>query len=194
MPISVLAERRAALLGFVYSPFRIRDLMRRIVGHGIPDIDLAIVDGANQNPEHLLYSTQDASVEVATKLQPRYSATKEIVLPGRVWTICFQSRPRLEQELDSHQSVLFAVLGTTIFVLLSFIVWSLAGSSWEAPSGIAKNGDSPRLLEYPWCLDLALAWRRPHSHSFTASLRRAGSNRDVRCGPIRLPVLRQRRQ
>jgi CHASE1-domain containing sensor protein len=42
---ATVEERRVALAGFVYSPFRMGDLMEGILGRALPDIRLEIFDG-----------------------------------------------------------------------------------------------------------------------------------------------------
>jgi CHASE1-domain containing sensor protein len=45
MPVNTLEERRNALLGYVYSPFRMNDLLKGILGKDLPDVHLQIYDG-----------------------------------------------------------------------------------------------------------------------------------------------------
>ncbi|CAK0774545.1 putative Histidine kinase [Gammaproteobacteria bacterium] len=130
MPLTTMEERRAAIFGFVYSPFRTKDLMKGILKHKIQQIDFTIFDGADQTPENLLISTIDSSSQadqLDQTLQPRYQAIRIIKLSARTWTINFQSRRVFEQSIKSYQPALVGVLGAILDTLLFFIVWSLAG-------------------------------------------------------------------
>ncbi|MBF0626895.1 MAG: CHASE domain-containing protein [Magnetococcales bacterium] len=127
MATLTLEERRAAILGFVYSPFRIRDLMEGILGHGDPDLDFDLFDGESPEAANRLYSTYGSGAG-AVSTPPRYTRTSRMELPGgRIWLARFFSRPVFEKELESHQSLIIALLGMLVDLLLFGIVWSLSG-------------------------------------------------------------------
>ncbi|MBF0417446.1 MAG: response regulator, partial [Magnetococcales bacterium] len=123
-PVATEEERRYALLGFVYSPFRMKDLMSGILGHGIPDMDFELFDGPETTAEQLLYTSHDRTV---SQTVPKYNVIRSINLPGRVWTVRFQSRPDFEQEMVSWQPLLLLISGCLISLLLFVLFRSLAG-------------------------------------------------------------------
>ncbi|MBF0156049.1 MAG: CHASE domain-containing protein [Magnetococcales bacterium] len=127
MPTGNIHERRNALLGFVYSPFRLRDLMVGILGAGVPDLDFAIFDGSDVQPESLLYSSREQKAENTPLPPSRFSDTSLVELPGRTWTVRFSSRPPFEHEMESLQPLIVATLGILIDLLLFAIVMSLSG-------------------------------------------------------------------
>ncbi len=43
-----LAQRRARLVGFVYSPLRMGDLMLGVLGPSLDELDIRIYDGADE--------------------------------------------------------------------------------------------------------------------------------------------------
>ncbi len=63
--MDTVEQRRKALFGFVYSPFRMKDLMRGILGADQTDLEFEIYDGGGPSPETLLYNNAGESV-------PRY--------------------------------------------------------------------------------------------------------------------------
>jgi PAS domain S-box-containing protein len=127
MPVATVEDRRTALLGFVYSPFRMKDLMGGILGHGIPDIDFELFDGPDAVAEQLLYSSHDQPTKMYQPTVPKYNVIRSINLPGRVWTVRFQSRPGFEQDMESWQPFLLLVSGGVISLLLFVLFRSLAG-------------------------------------------------------------------
>ncbi|MBF0125604.1 MAG: CHASE domain-containing protein [Magnetococcales bacterium] len=127
LPIATIQERRDALIGFVYSPFRIRDLMEGILGHGVPNLDFAIFDGTESSREQLLHSTQDATRQPPRSTPPRHTNTSLLDLPGRTWHVHFASHPSFEQEMESNQPLIVALLGMMVDLLLFVIVLSLSG-------------------------------------------------------------------
>ena len=90
-----VAERRTKLQGFVFSPFRTRDLFASIFASAPFSIEMEIFDGTNIDSENLLF--QSAST-VSGNL-PFQRALQEIVpldVSGRTWTARFVGRPLWE--------------------------------------------------------------------------------------------------
>ncbi|MBF0447674.1 MAG: CHASE domain-containing protein [Magnetococcales bacterium] len=124
--VASVEERRGALEGFVYSPFRMKDLLNGILGHGDPDLEFQIFDGDSPASANLLYSTLPAKVWTERSARSLHAANSRITLAGRTWTTRFQSRPKFEQEMESSQPLIIAVLGMTVDVLLFLVLMSLS--------------------------------------------------------------------
>lgn len=125
MPAETVAQRRAALRGFVYSPFRTRDLMRGILGRESPYLDFSIYDGTQQlSAETLLYNST-ASGTIPER--PNFSTTDVIELPGRSWSVTFHSRPLFDRSMESSQPEVIAFGGLAVDILLFLVILSIAG-------------------------------------------------------------------
>ena len=85
---STVDARRAALLGFVYSPFRIDDFIAPVLTDKKLDVSFKIYDGAEIKPESLLHDTPPESAE-PTLSQPQLPSK----FSGRIWTIVYSSNP-----------------------------------------------------------------------------------------------------
>ena len=89
MPATTAAERQAALVGWVYSPYRMDDLMAGILDdwdlHETHRVRLAIFDGAGVAPERLLYDCREGEPLAETP------AAGQVRVPvdfnGKVWTL-----------------------------------------------------------------------------------------------------------
>ncbi|WP_024303205.1 CHASE domain-containing protein [Pseudogulbenkiania sp. MAI-1] len=122
-PLGTVEERRAALLGYVYAPFRMNDLMQGILGrNALPDIDLDIHDGRDDSSQSLLFDSspehlheRDASV---------FYATSVIEFAGRHWTLHFGSLPAFESAIDQQKPRLILLGGLLISALFAAFVWS----------------------------------------------------------------------
>jgi signal transduction histidine kinase/CHASE1-domain containing sensor protein/ActR/RegA family two-component response regulator len=81
---STIVERRATLVGFVYSPLRAVDLLESILARD-RDSSLAITvhDGDAAGEDSVLYRTGDAGAV------PAFAADRRIDVAGRPWTIAF---------------------------------------------------------------------------------------------------------
>ncbi|MBF0159692.1 MAG: CHASE domain-containing protein [Magnetococcales bacterium] len=144
---TTIAERRQALMGFVYSPFRIRDLMRGILGLGVPDLELEIYDGDQISPEALLYTTIDLSSRINQVATPRYSAQRRIELPGRNWTVLFKSRASFEEEVHSSQPAIIAVLGVIADILLFVVIQIISGQKARITREVERIGRDLAIAE-----------------------------------------------
>ncbi|MBF0423768.1 MAG: CHASE domain-containing protein, partial [Magnetococcales bacterium] len=118
MPAETIQERRAALLGFVFSPFRMNDFMRGRVGQGIPDLDFEIYDGAAYSPENLMYRSFDLSEQVNRFNSHHHHTYRLINLPGRTWMVHFISRPGFDTHLNSDLPQWILVTGLAFSLLL----------------------------------------------------------------------------
>jgi PAS domain S-box-containing protein len=92
MPIETKEQRRAALDGWVYSPYRMNDLMQGILGAGNVDkekrLHLQIYDGAQTSPGALLYSCHTAE-DAELFSDVRYSKLVPVDFNGTRWTLRF---------------------------------------------------------------------------------------------------------
>ena len=120
-PDGTVEARRASLIGYVYSPFRMTDLMRGILGSDTPDVGFVLHDGASQDAETLLYASDTpGALDGAMRRQ-----TATLSLPGRDWTATFYSTPRFEAAMSTRQPEMIAVGGLLVDVLLFMVIWSL---------------------------------------------------------------------
>jgi PAS domain S-box-containing protein len=124
-PVATVEERRAAMLGFVYSPFRVHDLLNGILPHGTANLHFSIFDGTHPSPERLLYDN-GAAQDASAPNRGSYSALRTIGLPGRTWTVAYRSTPGFDADMSSAQPQLVAVAGVLVDVLLFAIIWALS--------------------------------------------------------------------
>jgi PAS domain S-box-containing protein len=127
MPIDTLNQRRIALHGYVYSPFRITNLMRGILGPGTKDIDFEIYDGDEISDSTLMFDSNKSEFREwdgqgsSKKTHPMFNDTKVLNIHGHLWSLGFKTLPSFEASIDSNKSTLVLVLGG-IFSLLCFVV------------------------------------------------------------------------
>jgi signal transduction histidine kinase/DNA-binding response OmpR family regulator len=143
MPLETVEQRRAALEGFVYSPFRVRDLMRGILGTAQQDIDFEVYDGPEATPEHLLYNNagQATPRRAQSGPAPEFQQQRQLNIGGHVWTLYLYARPGFIQQGEQQQPLLVALGGIAVDVLLFLIILSLAKQKQhaEAMAGMAET-------------------------------------------------------
>lgn len=124
-PAQSLAERQSELLGFVYSPFRVGDLMSGILGAGSPELTFEIYDGKNIDSQNLLYDSKINAPE-QKRSATENEFTQEIIIGGHTWTVHFAPTVIFDQINTTSQPLLVALGGIVIDIMLFFIIMSLA--------------------------------------------------------------------
>lgn len=121
--------RRAALKGYVYSPFRATDLVRGVFQRRLGNIGLEIFDGTQVSDAALMYRSRSvAELEEPPILQ----TTRRMDLRGHTWTLRFTALPAMfSASVYALPSIVLAS-GITISVLLFLVVWSLVRTRTRA--------------------------------------------------------------
>ena len=126
-PISTLAERRAALVGFVYSPFRVKDFLQGILGADQGQLHLQLFDGMTPSPDHLLFDNRPQPEPDYQRA--RASGQLSVLVPMAVtqhrWTLSLKTLPGFLSGAEVAQPVIVAVGGVVIDVFLFIIIASI---------------------------------------------------------------------
>jgi PAS domain S-box-containing protein len=122
-PHDTVAARRAAIVGWVYAPFRMHDLMRGLGGEHARDLQVEVYDGRTPNAERLLYRSPGSD---AGGRHARFSYQTTFENAGRPWTMLVRSAPSLEVVLDKHATLTITLTGIGLGALLALVVWLLA--------------------------------------------------------------------
>jgi diguanylate cyclase (GGDEF)-like protein len=126
-----LGQRDAALKGFVFSPFRMHDLMRGILDEGVLQVlDMQVYDEPGVDPAAELIDTRTAWRVTPSDTAPAFSRRVSFQMPGRIWTIQFISRPEFDATLQRASP--WGVLGAGILasVILFFLTTALV-AAWN---------------------------------------------------------------
>ncbi|MCC6759201.1 MAG: CHASE domain-containing protein [Candidatus Omnitrophica bacterium] len=133
-------ERRKAILGFVYSPVRINDLMAGILGNNDSESDFIIFDGIESEMSEAteIYDSSGQGQYIFKNLQKQKSRlikTKTIKIANHPWTFFFYSRPGFGVGPLESRFPFFVLFGGLIFgVLLAALFYSLNISRFRAIS------------------------------------------------------------
>lgn len=102
MPAGTVEERRENIKGFVYSPFRMNDLMQGIMGTTVRDVTFAIYDG-EPSEETQMFDLASVNGTPESDIDRSFAKTVLMDIGGRAWTLEFVA-------LDSIRT------GTEVFV------------------------------------------------------------------------------
>ncbi len=122
VPHGTLAERRANLIGWVYAPFRMDDLMAGIFGGGYALLDIEIYDGKEMSDQTLMHDADKIRRDHG-KSHSRFQATRHIKIADHTWTMRISSLPSFEVKLDKFKLELIAMAGIIASLLLALMTW-----------------------------------------------------------------------
>ena len=126
LPVSTTEERRVALKGYVYSPFRMKDLMQGILGARDTDIEFEIYDGVDIKPETLMYDSNNFLNFSNKKSQPEFHAKNAVTFGGRTWSLYFNAKEGYISSAEASQPMVVAFGGAIIDILLFLIIASIS--------------------------------------------------------------------
>lgn len=147
-PLNSVSERRAALLGYVYSPFRMNDLMSNTLRGPKSDIEIQIFDGQQKSRESLLYQSVPSEKLLPDCLESHlYVRRTTLELNGHEWSIYFASLPAFEKTPGMNQPFIILFNGSIITLLILILIKafqavrdraeSLATTAGELESAVA---------------------------------------------------------
>ncbi len=125
--------RREALVGFVYSPFRVGDLLNGIFGQSLPStVAFQLYDGQGVAPERLMFSTHAPESWPRT---PRLTTARTFEVGGHEWTLAFETLPAFEQHTLEDLVTLFLGMGVLVSLALFFLMLTQGRSREQALRG-----------------------------------------------------------
>jgi signal transduction histidine kinase/CheY-like chemotaxis protein len=114
-PPDVAEERAAALMGFIYSPFRAKDLLGTLLeGQERSQFVVQVYDGDKVTPSALLY---DSAPGQNVELLARFTAPFRVSIQQRHWVVLLAARPDFMSTSPALVPALFGI-GIGLSVLL----------------------------------------------------------------------------
>ena len=131
-PIATLAQRRAAIRGWVYAPFRTGDLMAGLGGPRAAALDVEIYDGDAIEHDALMY---DSVPDAGDHLR---STRQQISIANHRWTLRISLLPGgVPVRNDKAQQIAWS--GFALSVLLAWLTWLLARGRVRAREGLQRS-------------------------------------------------------
>ena len=115
-----ILERRAHILGWVYAPFRMGDLMKGLFGEHAKDLDIQIFDGESISNDALMYHSEGSNL-----VNAELGKTLRVQIAGHTWTIHISPLPIISSRVQANYPESVAAIGIIISVLLSLFAWVL---------------------------------------------------------------------
>lgn len=121
--IGTLAGRRAALMGWVDVPFRMKDLIDNLSSPSDNEVGLQIHDGELLSDATRLFG--DSRVTGAAGGMKRLQTTRQIDIGGRHWTLTMYTLPAFDRQFDEGGFGLVSAIGTILSLMLGWLTWLL---------------------------------------------------------------------
>lgn len=108
------------LRGFVYSPFRVRDLFDNIFGDERPRLDFKVYAGTKIDDNEPIYKSPN-EYEDRDRVFPRLMTQKELLIGGQVWTIVFKPNAAFEETFNKVLLLLTFLIGLGLSLIIAWL-------------------------------------------------------------------------
>jgi PAS domain S-box-containing protein len=125
LPHGTQAERRANIVGWVYEPFRMDDLMAGIGGERAAELDFEIYDGETVSEQTKMFDSHGMPDHGHTQT-PRFKTIRRIRIADHPWTLAIHSQPAFEGHMNKGKPKFIGTVGIALSLLLSLLAWLLA--------------------------------------------------------------------
>ena len=137
--INSVEERRNALVGWVYSPYRINDFLAPITSAKNYDVALQVYDGTDINNDNLLHSDTDS----ASPADGGFTQRNPLDVAGRTWTLNYAVKPSFERG-SSRPLLKYTII---VGVLLSLLFFAVTRAEVRARSRAEQSAEEVRQSE-----------------------------------------------
>lgn len=125
VPHETLAERRASIVGWVYSVSRMETLMAGILGEASSMIDVEILDGSTLSDETLMFDSDPSASHLISGSGYLFKSATRLEIASHPWTLAAHSLSRFDEQLEGGKPQFIAYAGAGASLLLALFTWLL---------------------------------------------------------------------
>ncbi len=134
-PTDTVAQRKAAIQGYVYSPFRMNDFINATLGEQTFGINLEIFDQNPDDPDALQVSNQMYGRPMSPGSTGLPRTVQSLTNGGNTWLLRFTAQPEYVGLLDTKSRPRFVLFsGLLVSLALALATYFLASSRQRAVS------------------------------------------------------------
>lgn len=111
-PLETIAQRRDALIGYIYSPYRVDDFLGSITTEKNYQVGFDVYDDPEIAPDNLLSSITNEPLE-----NPLFVETKTQEVAGRTWTLVYATTPSFDDSPNRPLAKYTIVVGSLLSLL-----------------------------------------------------------------------------
>lgn len=127
MTLHDAAERRAALLGYVYAPFRMDALIQAALGGHAADMVFELFDGEGAGEGALLFERRRSVALNIPGYVPTFVETRHVDLGMHRWTLRFTTLPAFDAAAPASKAALAGMSGLGLTFLLCVAMAAVLG-------------------------------------------------------------------
>lgn len=125
-PVSTVAQRRQAVLGYVYVSLRLGDLMRAVGAPAAAELELSLHEGSPAAPGPMLSGGPTEGERREDGSAALLHGERQFQYGGVTWTLRAATRPAFEAAHGPRQAYLALAAGTLATLLLAWLTHALA--------------------------------------------------------------------
>ena len=128
------AEREASLVGVLYAPIVLDDVLAGAADAVEDKLDVEIFDGARPEREALLYdqdgmlAQQDGHPGTVDYSAHMFHDLRTVRVGGRTWSLVVSTSAAFEDSVSGDSPALIALAGLLLSALLASVIWSLGSA------------------------------------------------------------------
>lgn len=122
-PLDSVAQRRARLIGWVYTSFHMSDFMASLYGKQASGLSLAIYDGTTPSATSLMYRTGNSASAHPAADEAALSINEYMVLAGHTWTLSLSTQDDFEARFGRNIALMIAVTGIGLSLSMALLAW-----------------------------------------------------------------------
>jgi PAS domain S-box-containing protein len=134
MPVTTMAERRKAIKGWVFSPYRMNDLVRGILGDFESGqnkmLGLKIYDNDSILTDALLFDSHAGIMDNSDHFQ-KLKLKLPVIFNGKHWSLLFTQITKLSSFYFHRRVLLIFIVGTAISILIFLLAILLLNSRYR---------------------------------------------------------------
>lgn len=120
-----LDDRRASIVGWVYSVSRMETLMTGILGEASNMIDIEILDGDTLSDETLMYDSDPSASHLISGVGYLFKSAIPMEIASHPWTLAAHSLFKFDAQMEGGRPQFVAYIGTGSSLLLALLTWLL---------------------------------------------------------------------
>jgi PAS domain S-box-containing protein len=132
-PIQTVAQRRAALLGLLYTPIVAEELVAGVGDVADRLLDFELFDGQSIDKARLLFDfDKHFNEDEGAARRTRFAVSKTLNVGGRPLLMSISSTSTFDVDTHSQSALWFAVVGAMLSLLMASTVWLLGAGRARA--------------------------------------------------------------
>ncbi len=152
LPTHTPEQRQAALLGLVYSPIVVAEVLQNTATEQHRDIDFELFDGPTLSANTLLFDADQHLDHIDRSYGPHdyrerlFTSGRTLNMGGRALTARYSSLPTFEASIDQRATTIIGVCGALLGVLIGFAAYLVLGARSRAMAAAQRmTADLERL-------------------------------------------------